>query len=127
MSGALLKIGRKLPWRSEAMERVLRRHERWPCLHLAQMVLEEKRIEIDGCITEISCRGTRFRPASLYLHERTGERVCIIVDGLKMMGTIRNVTPLGYGIALSAEVEPHLLDLLRAEGKDIAAAFNVER
>lgn len=77
-----------------------RRHDRHTCMIVAKLSFPDKAIEIDGIVNEISISGARFRTATTYILDRTGERCSVSMEGLVIAGVIRNVSPDGYGIAL---------------------------
>jgi len=92
-----------------AHKRAFARHE---IFAVANMVLMNNSQEIDGVITEISQGGVKFRPASLYLLERNGERVSMIIDDINVAGIIRASRADGYGIQLLEEISNKEMDYI---------------
>lgn len=83
-----------------------RAFERHAIFAVSTMVLSNNSQEIEGVIAEISQGGLRFRPASLFLLERNGENISIILDDINVSGIIRASRADGYGVQLLDEISP---------------------
>ena len=81
-----------------------RRHERFDCVVIGTMKVVEIGAVFEGALVELSRGGCIFRPASLYILDRSGESVRIHTEYFEAEGRIRMVTPKGYGIQLFTEL-----------------------
>ncbi len=83
-----------------------RAFERHSVFAVATMVLNNNSQEVEGVIAEISQGGLRFRPASLFLLDRNGENISMILDDINVSGIIRASRADGYGIQLLDKINP---------------------
>jgi hypothetical protein len=104
--------------------RFSRRHERFPCVMLGDMQVVEIDAWLDGVVVELSQGGCAFRPASLYLLDRTDEVVTIRTPDFEAAGRIRGVRPDSYGIQFFEDLDRALVDkMVAAHGGRIADSF----
>lgn len=89
-----------------------RKFERHKIFAVAEMVLMNNSQRIDGVIDEISIGGLRFRPASAFIMERSGEAVSISLGELQVSGRIRATRADGYGVQLLDKLNDEQLDVL---------------
>ncbi len=75
-----------------------RRVERFRCRELCWIEFIEKKYRIEGMILDLSVLGTRARPLSRFIVNRTGATVRLHLRHDTFSGVIRNSTPGGYGI-----------------------------
>jgi len=91
-----------------------RRFKRHPTFAVANMTILNNSMHFDGVVTEVSENGLKFRPASLFLLEQNGERVSVVIDSVKTIGTIRASRADGYGIQLLEKFDDEALEYLLA-------------
>lgn len=104
--------------------RFSRRHERFPCVMLGDMRVVEIDAQFDGVIVELSQGGCSFRPASLYLLDRTDEVVTIRTADFEAAGRIRAVRPDSYGVQFFEDLDAALVGrMIAAHGGRIADSF----
>lgn len=92
-----------------------RRHVRHDCVVIGSMKVVEIGAEFDGVMVEISCGGCAFRPASMFMLDRTGEVVSIRTEYFEAEGRIRAVRPGNYGIQFFEDIEQDVVDRIVAE------------
>lgn len=97
-----------------------RREERKTFSAIAMLGLPDRGFALDGVISEASRGGCTFRPAALYIEERTGEQVMIEVEGIKRKGIIRATRVNGYGIQLFDPFTEEDLEMLRMVSVNLA-------
>lgn len=108
--------------------RFSRRHERFPCVMLGEMRVVDIDAQFDGVIVELSQGGCSFRPASLYLLDRTNEAVTIRTSDFEAAGRIRAVRPDSYGVQFSEDLDAALVGrIVAAYGGRIADSFLARR
>jgi len=118
--GAIKSLSSRMPafGRAKQSGANLRRFARHRCLHVAKMRVLERHFDIEGIVTEISLKGVRFRPASMFILNRVDQIVSVTIDNMVLRGLIRNATPMGYGIMLTSELTDEQLNLLVATGAE---------
>lgn len=105
-----------------------RRHERYPCVLLGAMRVVDIGAEFDGVILEISQGGCSFRPASMYLLDRTNETVRIRAADFEAAGLIRAARPDSYGVQFFQDIGEDIVRKVVAEhGGRIADSFLAPR
>ncbi len=105
-----------------------RRHMRHDCVVFGSMKVIEIGAEFDGVLVELSCGGCAFRPASMFILDRTGEVVSIRTDYFEAEGRIRAVRPGSYGIQFFEDVDQGVIDRVIAEhGGKIGESFLARR
>lgn len=108
--------------------RFSRRHERFPCVMLGDMRVVDIDARFDGVIVELSQGGCAFRPASLYLLDRTHEAVTIRTSDFEVAGRIRAVRPDSYGVQFFEDLDAALVArMVAAYGGRIADSFLARR
>ena len=105
-----------------------RRHERHHVVVLANMKVIEIGADFDGVVIEISAGGCAFRPASMFILDRTGEVVSIRTDTFEIEGRIRAVRPGSYGIQFFQDLDQAAVDdMVRRFGGRIADSYLAKR
>lgn len=105
-----------------------RRHMRFDCVVIGAMKVIEIGAEFDGVVLELSCGGCAFRPASMYMLDRTGEVVSIRTEYFEAEGRIRAVRPGSYGIQFFEDIDQDVVDHVIAEhGGKIGDSFLARR
>ena len=87
-----------------------RRHKRYAVISIGELSFVNRTITLDGIITEVSLGGLKFRPASVYLMDRSKEQVNITFDRFSLIGRIRATRSDGYGIELLDEFNRESFD-----------------
>jgi len=100
-------------------EEIRRREERRTFSAVAELVLPDHGLSIDGVVADASSGGLTFRPAANYIEERTGEHVMVVVEDIRRKGVIRSTRVNGYGIQLIDRLTPEDLDLLSELNLDL--------
>ena len=67
-------------------------------------------VVLQGALLELSIGGCSFRPASMFLLERSGEGVEIICDHFTVEAIIRSTRPEAYGVQFKRELDVTLVD-----------------
>jgi len=118
--GTLKSLRSRMPvfGRAKKSGASLRRFARHRCLHVAKMRILERHFDVDGIVTEVSLKGVRFRPASMFILNRVDQIVSVTIDNMVLRGLIRNATPMGYGIMLTSELTDEQLNLLVETGAE---------
>jgi hypothetical protein len=105
-----------------------RRHVRHDCVVVGAMKVIEIGAEFDGVVLELSCGGCAFRPASMFMLDRTGEVVSIRTEYFEAEGRIRAVRPGSYGIQFFSDIDQDVVDHVVAEhGGKIGESFLARR
>lgn len=105
-----------------------RRHTRHDCVVVGTMKVVEIGAEFDGVLIELSCGGCAFRPASMFILDRTGEVVSIRTEFFEAEGRIRAVRPGSYGIQFFEDVDEDVVAQVIAEhGGKISESFLARR
>lgn len=101
-----------------------RRHVRHDCVAVGTMTLIEIGADIPGVVVELSRGGCSFRPASIYILERSGELVTVRTEYFTAEGRIRTTRPEAYGIQFFHEIDEDEVNRLVADcGGGIATSF----
>lgn len=98
-----------------------RRYERRDCVLISNMFVPEIGAEYPGAILEVSRGGCSFRPASLFLLDRTGQTVVMRNEYFEAEGKIRSTRPVSYGIQFFDEVDPAIIERIMREHAGTAA------
>ncbi len=105
-----------------------RRHIRHDCVVIGSMKVIEIGAEFDGVLVELSCGGCAFRPASMFMLDRTGEVVSIRTEYFEAEGRIRAVRPGSYGIQFFEDLDVPVVERVIAEhGGKISESFLARR
>jgi hypothetical protein len=87
------------------------------CCIVAVMVLVDRLVPVDGLLTELDVDAAQFRPASIYILDRTGAEVVVRFADREVRGVVRSVSARGYDIAFAAELPTAFVaDLVRDFG-----------
>jgi len=89
-----------------------RKYERHKIFAVAEMTLMNNSQRMDGVVDEISVGGLRFRPASAFIMERSGDAVSMALGELHVSGRIRATRADGYGVQLLDQLSNEQLDTL---------------
>ena len=89
-----------------------RRHSRHECCIVGKLFLTLRDIPIDGVVLEISLGGLLFRPATVYILDRTGEEITAQFGGILAPGRIVASRDTGYGVRLEKNLDESVLDSL---------------
>ena len=101
-----------------------RQHERKNCVVIGKMDVVEVGAEFDGVVLELSKGGCSFRPATLYMLERSGLEVTVKTEFFTAHGVIRATRSNSYGIQFFDELDEVLIeDILAEHGGMIADSF----
>jgi hypothetical protein len=92
-----------------------RRHVRHECFAPGALTFVDRSFSLEGAITELSLGGLNFRPGTVYILNRTGEVVTVLIGDRHVSGKIMNANPSGYGILLFDELEEEFVDKFIAE------------
>lgn len=92
-----------------------RRHMRHDCVVVGTMKVVEIGAEFDGVMVEISAGGCAFRPASMFMLDRSGEVVSIRTEYFEAEGRIRAVRPGNYGIQFFEDIDQDIVERIVAE------------
>ncbi len=92
-----------------------RRHIRRECFAPGALTFVDRSFSVEGAIVELSLGGLKFRPGTVYILNRTGEVVTVMIGDLQVAGKIMNANPDGYGILLYDELEEDFVDRFIAE------------
>jgi hypothetical protein len=92
-----------------------RRHVRHDCVVVGTMKVVEIGAEFDGVMVEISAGGCAFRPASMFMLDRSGEVVAIRTEYFEAEGRIRAVRPGNYGIQFFEDIDQEIVERVIAE------------
>lgn len=92
-----------------------RRHVRHECFAPGALTFVDRSFSLEGAITELSLGGLKFRPGTVYILNRTGEVVSVLIGGQQVSGKIMNTNPSGYGILLFDELEEEFVHRFIAE------------
>ena len=98
-----------------------RRYERRDCVLISNMFVPEIGAEYPGAILEVSRGGCSFRPASLFMLDRTGQTVVMRNEYFEVEGRIRSTRPVSYGIQFFDEVDPAIIERIMREHAGSAA------
>jgi hypothetical protein len=118
-SGSILaRLGRLLPLSLRSGSQTFtRRHTRHECCIIGTVYLTEKRIPVEGVVLEISQGGVLFRPAAIYILDRTREDVTVEFGGISLPGVIVATRDTGYGVRFARELsDTQLADVLSRFG-----------
>lgn len=91
-----------------------RRHERHGIWLVAELMLPERKITLDGAVLEISRSGILYREATRHILDRRGTEISILLGDKVRHGQILNVSPAGYGILLDALIDEDELTAILA-------------
>lgn len=89
-----------------------RKFERHNIFAVGELVLMNNSQRMDGVIDEISIGGLRFRPASAYIMERSGDAVSMNLGEMQVSGRIRATRADGYGVQLLEQLSDAQLNLI---------------
>jgi hypothetical protein len=87
------------------------------CFVVAVMVLVDKGVPVDGLVTGLDIGEATFRPASVYILDRTGGEVVLRFAGREVRGVITGVSPRGYDVVFNMPLPTDFVaDLIRDFG-----------
>jgi hypothetical protein len=89
-----------------------RRHMRHECCIVGKIFLTTRDIPIDGVFLELSLGGMLFRPAAIYILDRTGEEITAQFAGILQTGRIVASRDTGYGVKLDKNLDDAMLQSL---------------
>lgn len=92
-----------------------RAHQRYESCIVGALAFSERGFSLDGALREISIGGCLFRPSSVYILDRKGERVVVRFERVERAGTIMNTRPQGYGIKFDEPMDTIELESLGGE------------
>lgn len=87
------------------------------CCIVSVMVLVDRSVPVDGLLTELDVDAGLFRPASVYILDRTGAEVVLRFAEREVRGSVRGVSTRGYDIAFASPLPTGFVsDLIRDFG-----------
>ena len=90
-----------------------------PCCIVTRLSLPERDLLLDGAVLELGRDGALFREAALYLFDRSGERVRLLLETAEVPGRIVATDSRGFRIVFDEPLEDaRARDLVLRHGVD---------
>jgi len=83
-----------------------RRFTRHNCHIAAELHFIEDGLTIQGCVSEISQGGLKFKPNQTFIMRRYGGIVRVNIASGLIEASVKNTSPYGYGVAFAEELTP---------------------